>query len=120
MFTESPKTFKAGEALEAKRRVKIESGTTSDPPEVVHAGAGEAYIGVTEYAVADGEPVAVKLKNDSGTFEVECAIGTAIARGTALFGAAEGKVSDTTSGSAQFTSMQAAGASNEHIECLPV
>ena len=29
-------------------------------------------------------------------------------------------VSDTVSGDAQFTSMQAAGASNEHIECLPV
>lgn len=120
MWNEGKKTFKAGEALEANRRVKIESGTTNDPPEVVYADAGEAYIGVTEYAVADGDMVAVKLKNADGTFEIECDIGTAIARGATLYGAADGKVSDTVSGTAQFTSMQAAGANNEHIECLPV
>jgi hypothetical protein len=120
MWNEGEKTFQAGEDLEAKRRVKIEAGTANDPPEVVYADAGEAYIGVTEYAVKDGEKVTVKLKNASGTFEIECAIGTAIERGTSLYGAADGKVSDTASGSIQFTSLEIATANNEHIEVLPV
>ncbi len=117
-WNEGIKTFIAGADLEAKRRVKIASGTTQIPPEVVHAGAGEAFIGVTEYAVKSGEPLAVRLKSASGTFEVECAVGTAIAPGTTLYGAADGRLSDTTSGTAQATAMQAAGASNEHIEVL--
>ena len=89
MYNEGKKTFKAGEDLEARQRVKIESGTTSTPPEVVYADAGEAYIGVTEFAVKNGEDVTVRLKNDSGTFEIECTVGSAIARGSALYGAAE-------------------------------
>jgi len=113
------KTFTAGEDLEAKRRVKIESGTTMDPPEVVYADAGEDCIGVTEYAVDDGDAVAVRLHSDKGIFEVECTIGSAIARGTVLYGAADGKVSDTSSGSAQFVAVEAAGASNQHIACAP-
>ena len=120
MLNEGIRTFQCGEDLEARRRVKIESGTTTTPPEVVYADAGEDYIGVTEYAEKDGKPIAVRLKNHPGTFEIECTVGTAIARGAALYGAADGRVSDTVSGSAQFTSLQAAGASNEHIECLPV
>jgi hypothetical protein len=112
------KTFKAGEALEARRRVKIESGTTNDPPEVVYADAGEDYEGITEYAVADGEMVACKLKNAPGTFEVECLVDSAIARGTVLYGADDGMVSDASSGSAQFTAMET-GVDNAHIECLP-
>lgn len=116
---EGKRTFTAGEDLEARRRVKIESGTTSDPPEVVYADAGEDAIGVTEYAVSDGDLVTVRLTSDKGTFEVECTIGSAIARGTVLYGAADGKVSDTSSGSAQFIAVKAPGASNEHIECIP-
>lgn len=118
MWNEGKKTFKAGEALEARRRVKIESGTVTDPPEVVHAGAGEAFIGVTEYAVADGKDVAVRLKNDSGTFEVECLIDAAIARGASLYGAANGMVSDAVSGTAQAIALEAPAADNEHIEVL--
>lgn len=117
-WNDGVKTFKAGEALEAHRRVKIESGTTTTPPEVVYSDAGEAYIGVTECAVADTEDVAVRLKNCSGTVEIECTVSSAIARGDALYGAADGKVSDAVSGTAQGTAMQAAGASNEHIEVL--
>ncbi len=119
MWNEGVKTFTAGADLEGRRRVKLKSGTTTTPPEVEYAGAGEDYIGVTEYAAKSGETIAVRLKNDSGTFEVECTVGTAITIGTSLYGAADGRVSDATSGSIQFTALQAAGASNEHIECLP-
>lgn len=118
-LTEGKKTFTAGEDLAARRRVKIESGTVLDPPEVVYADAGEDAVGVTEYAASDGDLVAVRLTSDKGTFEVECTVGSAIGRGTVLYGAADGKVSDTSSGSAQFIAAEAAGASNQHIECIP-
>lgn len=111
-----PKTFKAGEDLESRRRVKIESGTTNDPPEVVYADAGEDFIGVTEYDVSDGDAVSVKLNSSPGSFEVECVIDSAIARGTVLYGADDGKVSDASSGTAQCIALQAPGADNEHIE----
>ncbi|MFC1884664.1 DUF2190 family protein [Thermodesulfobacteriota bacterium] len=120
MWNEGIRAFTAGEDLEGRRRVKIEAGTTTTPPEVVYADAGEDWDGVTEYAVSDGEKVSVKLRNAQGTFEIECEVGTAIARGTSLYGANDGKVSETVSGTSQFKSLQAAGASNEHIECLPL
>ena len=115
MYNEGPKTFKAGTALLARRRVKIESGTTTTPPEVVYAGAGEDFIGVTEYAVADGGDVAVKLNNQSGTFEIECLVDSAIVRGTVLYGGANGVVTDTAVGTAQGISLEV-GADGSHIE----
>lgn len=110
------KTFYAGEALAAKRRVKIESGTVTTPPEVVYAGAGEDFIGVTEYAVADGDLVAVRLNSSPGTYECTCDIDSAIARGTVLYGAADGKVSDASSGTAQGIALEAAAADADIIE----
>lgn len=114
-WNEGIKTFKAGEALEARRRVKVESGTTNDPPEIVYADAGEDFIGVTEYAVKDGADVAVKMNSAPGTFEVECLVDSAIARGTVLYGAANGMVSDASSGTAQGIALEV-GADNAHIE----
>jgi len=114
-------TFYAGEALAAKRRVKINTSspaTTTDPPEVVYSDAGEDYIGVTEYAAASGELVAVKLVNAPGSFEICCDIGSAIGRGTTLYGANDGKVSDTSSGSAQGVSKVAAAKDGDIIEVL--
>jgi len=121
MYNEGIKTFTAGEALAARRRVKLKSGTTSTPPEIMYADSDEAHIGITEYAVASGEAVSVKLKNCAGTFEVECLAGTAIAIGTALYGAADGIVTDTDpgSGTIRFTALEA-GVDNALIECLPV
>lgn len=112
------KTFVAGEALEAHRRVKIKNATTTTPPEVVYADAGEDYIGVTEYAVLITENVAVRLSNYPGTFEIECTVDSAIARGTVLYGANDGKVSDASSGTAQGISMEAA-AEGQVIEVAP-
>lgn len=117
-WNEGIKTFQAGEDLEARRRVKIESGTVTTPPEVVYADAGEDYIGVTEYAVKDGDPVAVKMNNAPGTLEIECTVNAAIARGTVLYGAADGKVSDASSGTAQGIALEA-GVSGAIIEVAP-
>ncbi|HSV27259.1 MAG TPA: hypothetical protein VLH60_05140 [Sedimentisphaerales bacterium] len=117
-MNEGIKTFIAGEALEARRRVKIESGTVTTPPEVVYADAGEDYIGVTEYAVADGDQIAVRMNSYPGTFEIECIVDSAIARGTVLYGANDGRVSDTAVGTAQGISLEA-GEDNAIIEVAP-
>jgi hypothetical protein len=116
MYTEGPvRTFLVGTAVEARRRVKIKAGTVTTPPEVEHAGLGEDFIGITEYAGAVGKDVGVRMNTAQGTFEVECTVGAAIARGTVLYGAAAGKMSDTSNGSAQAVALQV-GASNQHIE----
>jgi len=116
MYNPGPtKTFKAGEALSERRLVKIESGTVTDPPEVVYAGAGEDAIGVTEHQAAAGDPVSVRLLNDAGTFEIECLVDAAISRGTLLYAGASGMVTDASSGSVVGVALEA-GEDNAHIE----
>lgn len=118
MYNEGIKTFLADVALAGRRRVKIKAGTTTTPPEVEYAGAGEDYIGITEYAVIADDPVAVKLKSAPGTFEVEVTVGASIAVGTVLYGAANGMLSDTSNGSAQAVALEA-GETNAIIEVVP-
>lgn len=114
MYNEGTKTFTAGAALEAKRRVKIKSGTTTTPPEVEYAGAGEQHIGITEYAVASAELVAVKLRTAPGTHEMTAA--GAFALGATLYGAANGKVDDASSGTAIGKALEAATADGDIVE----
>jgi len=109
------RTFVAGEDLAAYVRVKIESGTTSDPPEVVAAGAGEQHIGVTEYAVSDGDPVELIL-NAAPRFSVAA---DTFSRGATLYGAAAGKISDTSSGSAIGQALEACTAAGDIVEWAP-
>lgn len=116
-YTEGSLTLKAGEALAAYRRVKVESGTTSDPVEVVYADAGEQHVGVTEYAVADTEMVVVRPRTLVGS-QMVCASG-AFSRGSALYGAADGKVSGTVAGSAVGIALEAATADGDIVEMLP-
>jgi hypothetical protein len=109
-------SLKANETLEAHRRVKIDtSATTAKPAKVVYADV-EDFLGVTLNSAATGDMVSIMPNSHPGTFEVECKVGSAINVGTTLYGAADGKVSDTASGTAQGVSLTAAGASNEHIE----
>lgn len=91
-------TFLAGEALAAWRHVKIKSGTTTTPPEVEYADAGEYGVGITQIPAASGEPVSVKLFNNSGSFQVEA--GTDISKGAAVYAGDDGKVSKTAAGTA--------------------
>lgn len=109
-------TFIAGEALAARVRVKVESGTTSDPVEVVAAGAGEQHIGITEYAVADGDPVAVRVRTANGT-QMAVAADT-FSRGATLYGAAAGKISDTSSGSAIGVALEACTGAGDIVEFM--
>ncbi len=107
-------TFTAGTALAARTRVKVEGGTTSDPVEVIAAGAGEQHIGITEFAVADGDPVAVRMRNSPGS---QLGIAAdAFARGATLYGAASGKISDTSSGTAIGVALEAGLADGDVVE----
>ena len=117
MFNDEGKiTVKAAEKLETKRRVKVDtSATTASPVKVVYADAGEDFLGVTERSGATGDLIGVKLQSAPGTFEMEAVISSAINVGTTLYGAADCKVSDASSGSAQGEAMQKASASNDHI-----
>ena len=116
MYNPGTRTFTAGEALENKRRVKIKNGTTTTPPEVEYADAGEQHIGVTEYAVASGDLVAIKLRNADGTHEITAA--GAFAVDATLYGAADGKVDDAASGSAIGKAVEAATADGDIVETV--
>jgi len=109
-----PKTFKAGEDLEAFRRVKVESGTTTTPPEVVYADAGEAFIGITREAVDDGDYVSVDLFAKEGTFFAEAADSFSVQ--ATLYGAADGKVSDSSNGTGFLIALEAATAAGDIVE----
>ena len=103
------RTFTAGEALEAHRRIKLSSGN------VVHAGDEEAAIGVTEYAVVNGELVAVRLINAGGT--IECCAAGAISASGAIYAAADGKV-EAAGTTARGFALEEALADGDIIECL--
>ena len=116
MYTTDKKTFTAGEALLAHRRVKIDSAVpAANPAEVIYADAGDDFIGVTEYAAADGDPIAIRMNSSSGTFEVSCVVGSSIVLGTVLYGAASGQVSDAVSGTAQGICIEPATVTDDDI-----
>jgi len=112
-----PATFVAGEAIEPYRRVKIKSGTTTSPIEVEYADAGEQHIGVTVTRAALSERVSVHLTSQSGTVEIAAADSFAI--GAVLYGAADGRVSDSSSGSAIGLAAEAATALGDVIQVIP-
>lgn len=106
------RTFTAGEALLANRRVGIKSGTTTVPPEVEYVDAGAAYIGLTMSNEAAGDPIAVQCS----TYLVVAK--EAFALGATLYGGDDGKVQDTSSGTAQFIALEAATAENDVVEAV--
>lgn len=109
--TKSPMTLVAGEALEAFRRVKLDASGN-----VIYSDAGEAYLGFTKLKVASGEQVTVELKNEAKSFKMVAADSFAI--NAALYGAADGKVSDTAVGNQIGTAIEAAGADLDVVEAL--
>lgn len=118
MYNEGIKTFTASGAIGAKIRVKLTASSTTSPPQVEVAGAGEQHIGITEYAVADGGLVAVRLRTYPGTHEGTATISSAIEVGTVLYGAASGKISDASNGTAIGIACEAASSSNDIIEFI--
>jgi putative effector of murein hydrolase len=116
MYTDNGvKTFTATTALERARRVKLSSGYGNA---VEYAAAADDYIGVTLDAAAITEPVAVKIKRASqGTVEVEAA--GVITAGATIYGAADGKVSASSTGTDKFgKALEAASGSGAVIESL--
>ena len=116
-ITDSPLTFTAGEALNQKTRVKIKSGTTTTPPEVVYCDQGEQGIGVVEYYTASGDLCSVRTTNWGGsllgvandTFSVDAT----------LYAHDDGEISDTSSGSAIGVALEAATAADDIVEYMP-
>lgn len=110
MYVEGKKTLLAGEALTARKCIKL-SGAT-----LVYADAGDEFIGITEYAVANGARVAFRDKSDAGTFEVTAS--AAITAGALIYGADDGKVSMTPAGKAIGFAIEAATADDDQIEAV--
>lgn len=116
MYNEGNPTFVASGALGANVRVKIKSGTTTTPCQVEAAGAGEQHIGTTMYAVADGENVGVRLRTSPGIHEGVAA--DSFSKGAVLYGAAAGKISDSSSGTAIGIAIEAATADGDIVQYI--
>jgi hypothetical protein len=109
-------TFQAGEDLLQYSRVKVESGTVTQPAEVVYADQGEQAIGEVMRDAADGELVAVRI------FSWETKEGIAndsFAIGATLYAHDDGEISDTSSGSAIGIALEAATAAGDICEYIP-
>ena len=117
MTNEGIRTFTANGAITNKARVKLTAGSTTSPPQVELAGAGEQHVGVAEYAATTGKPVAVKLRTFPGTLEMVAS--KAITQGATVYGAAVGLISDAAVGSAIGEAVEAATNPNDIIEVAP-
>ena len=109
-------TMTAGEDLIKYARVKLESGSTTVPGEVVYADQGEQAIGEVQKDVSDGDLVAVRL------FVWETKEGIAndsFAYAATLYAHDDGEISDTSSGSAIGQALEAATAAGDVVEYIP-
>ena len=86
-------TYTADVALEAHRRVKVKSGTTTQPPEVEYCGANDRGVGWTLISAAADELITVRPFSHGGSILAEA--NEAAAVGASAYGGASGKVSDT-------------------------
>jgi hypothetical protein len=111
------RTYTANGALGSNVRVKLTSASATVPVQVEIAGSGEQHIGITEFAVASGDPVSVRLRTYPGTQEVVAADTFAV--GAVLYGAAAGKVTDSAAGSAIGLAMEACTGGNDVVEMVP-
>ena len=112
------KTFKAGTALEAFRRVKITDPATS-PKTIGYAGAGDQCIGITEAYVASGADCAIYLANAQGTRKMT-ATAAAITGNNVVYAAADGKVAATGTVVEGKALESTPGADGDLLEVLPV
>jgi len=108
------KAFTTSEAVGAHLRVKLGSSNILVQP----ADAGEAGIGVTEHAAGSGDIVTVRLNNHPGT--VRIVANDTFAVGATLYGADDGEVSDSSSGTAYYYAMEACTTALDVVECLPI
>lgn len=104
------RNFTAGGAIVAYTLVKLSAADT-----VVENTVGAAPIGVAQDTVASGEQVPVRLLGKDHTCKVQA--DKVIAVNTALYAAADGEVSDASSGTTIGFNLEAAGAGDDVIEC---
>ena len=103
------------------QRVKLNSSG-----QVERAGSDEYAIGFVDgfvgasADVAVGDAVTVRMLTSPGTFKA--IVNEAVAAGASLFGAADGKVTDTDpgSGTARFLALEAGSGDGSVIEVLPL
>ena len=112
---DSPKTFLATEALAAFRRVKLSSGSGT-AVEYADQSDSSSYLGITTHSAAIGEQVAVELKGVTKTLKATAA--DSFAAGAILYAANDGKVSDSSSGNAIGTALEAAAADGDVVEVI--
>jgi hypothetical protein len=107
------RSFTAGEALEANRRVKLSSGSA------VYADAYDRGIGYTVDSADSGAQVAVKLHNFPGTRKVTAS--EALSSGASVYGTANGKCSDDYADGAPYLGVALEGATGDGsaFEILP-
>jgi hypothetical protein len=84
--------------------------------EVEYADAGEDFIGITMDNAEAGDLIAIAPLTRPGTFLLTAA-GTFSALAD-IYGAADGKVDDTASGTAYFKALEAATAAGDIVECI--
>ena len=115
-FVEGPtRTFRAAAALGQFLRVKLSSGKVA----VAGVGATDepAELGTMEIAALEAdELVSVRLRNAPGT--VKMVASGPITQGAAVYGAAAGKISATTSGASIGRALETATADGDVIEVL--
>lgn len=107
------KAFTAGEDIEAYRRVKLDTGSGT---QVVYADATEDAIGITQEKVSSGDMVTVALVQTGRTYKVTAE--EALAVGSSLYAADDGKVKVTVSGSCIGKALELATADLEIIETI--
>lgn len=119
MIEHAKTTFIAGAGgLELRRLVKLSSGA------VVHntAVSTDEPIGVCEYGVAVGEPVAVRLLDGPGTFLIAAA--GAINAGAKVYAAADGMVQALPTDTGTYlrigTALTSATLAGGLVEVLPI
>ena len=107
------KTETAGEALAVYRLVK-KNGSAD---EFVYADADASPHGVVQKAVANGDPVCIRLLGKGMTHKLVAA--GAITAGAAIYPADDGKVDDASSGGRSIgIALEAAAAAGDIIACL--
>ena len=112
----SPKAFRATEILAAYRRVKL-TAASGDHVEYADQADSISYLGVTISPAPVAEDlVGVELKGVAKTLKVTAADDFVV--GAVLYAADHGKVSDSASGTAIGTALEAATAADDIIEAI--
>lgn len=116
------KTFLAAGTIAKNVRVKLTSTAAAGSLEKVKvSGASGADIGISQYAAATGDKLAVKMFTAGGTWKVKLGAATVPTYGTDLYRAAAGELTNhqATGATACYVAVQTAAATNEIIEVIP-